>query len=150
MEYWEEDIAQEQRLEKAMKDFSKTALSDAMMGIASLGLRGKQEMLRNLKKAKSKANIQERIAWEGTLPNNLKGKVWKQGGIPSGTGVVVPGYMILLSRGNSKGHKGGNARTAPNALDKVYAALDNRFEYFAGEVTKIYADAIIKGLLKEK
>lgn len=150
MEYWEEAIENEKRLEKAMREFSRSSLADAQAGISSLGLRGKQEMLRNLKKPQSKANIQTRIGWEGVLPTNLKAKVWKQGGVAAGTGVVVPGYLVLLSRGNSKGHKGGNSRTAPNALDKVYAALDNRYEYFAGEVTKIYADAIIKGLLTDK
>lgn len=150
MEYWEEEIAQEQRLEKAMRAFSRQAISDAKTGLASLGLRGKQELLRQAKSAKAKARIQERIGWEGVVPNNMKSKVWKQAGVPAGTGVIIPGYLVVLSRGNSRGHKGGNTRTAPNALDKVYAAINNRYDYFAGEVTKIYADAIIKGLMKEQ
>jgi len=64
------------RLNDAIKQFSDEVITDMRANIASLGVRGKQYLLRKIKSEKAKAKMRERISAEGVLIKTLKYKIY--------------------------------------------------------------------------
>ena len=127
------------RLNSAVQQFSDEVLADMRANIASLGVRGKQYLLRSIKSEKAKAKMQERISTEGVLTKMLKRKIYYQYGEAFGVGFKMPKHAIFLVKGVGGVHKISNPR---EAKDFANNPIDKRMDKLADQVAEIYGDKV--------
>lgn len=128
-----------QELNRVIQEFGDEVITEMKGNISSLGVRGKQYLLRKLKSEKAKAKMQERISTEGVLTKMLKRKIYYQDGEAFGVGFKMPKHAIFLVKGVGGVHKISNPR---EAKDFANNPIDKRMDKLADQVAEIYGDKV--------
>jgi len=135
------------RLNDAIKQFSDEVITDMRANIASLGVRGKQYLLRKIKSEKAKAKMRERISAEGVLIKTLKYKIYYKYGEAFGVGFKMPKHAIYLIKGVGGIHKASNPR---EAKDFANGPIDKHIAKLADQVAEISGDKLEINAFKAK
>lgn len=128
-----------QEINRVIQEFGDEVIAEMKGNISSLGVRGKQFLLRKLKSEKAKAKMQERISTEGVLSKLLKRKIYYQYGEAFGVGFKMPKHAIFLVKGVGGVHKISNPR---EAKDFANNPIDKRMDKLADQVAEIYGDKV--------
>ena len=127
------------RINNVIQQFSNEVITDMRANIASLGVRGKQYLLRKIKSQKAKAKMQERISTEGVLTKMLKYKIYYRYGEAFGVGFKIPRHGIYLIKGVGGVHKASNPR---EKKDFFSGPIDKRIDKLADQIVEISGDKL--------
>lgn len=130
---------QTRQINELSQKFADEVAAAMKATVASLGVKGKQELLRRLKSDKAKANLLKRIGEEGLLKRDIKRKVYYKYGEAFGVGFKFPRHGIFLAQGTGKGRP---ISSPGEKKDFFNPPIDERFNAFADKVTEIYADKV--------